>query len=310
MSGEPTRKNVTSPTPWSVAMSAELEGGFTATVVKDANGICILTANDVVSVGSPPDADAVLAVEAVNRMAKMDEAAKIQAIAKVARPLPMGAGYAAIRHALDLLGAPDASPAEDVMRRALDDIASGPHDEQCRVQEAMSLGDPTEGIPCSCHVGVAEQALRKAALLAKERPAEKPVEHVAVVRPDQLGTVHFVPSLTDVRGDVIDRLDFEHRPDGTLRLTVMARRSSGSGSTVVADICPRCHSAEDYGYDGTGFMYCRECGFTGPEIEKAPPPTVIKHEPQRRTAPYEHGDPPTPYMEFPVDPNKPKEPKP
>ena len=369
-----------SPTPWKVCMSAELEGGFTTTAIKDADGICVLTANDVVKIGSPPDADAVLAVEAVNRMEAQDEAARIQTVADAARPLPRGAGYAALDRARAVLVGDPTCSAQDVLRRALDEVAVLPHDEECNTQMAGC-----EGRGCSCHVGIAERALRAWAVdlvpsgsarqcptcvhvispgckagskdgspreilrtgldcpqwrpkeaasekpaaaqgwfvlcpncgetgggsagedtsfcifcgvrlkrpdnpkdrppcddteclhafrdgrpsgfcwlsvgpprrkfshggfvcedrdvhtprpessIAKERSAEKPVEHVAVVRPGEPGTVRFVPPLTDARGNVLDRLDFEHGPDGVLRLTVMARRRVGPGPTLGID---------------------------------------------------------------------------
>lgn len=93
--------------------------------------------------------------------------------AEVARPLPRGAGYAAIDLAKALIAGDQTDSAQDVMRRALDEIAGLPHDEECKTRTDRQEEQPS----CDCHVGVAKRALMAAEHVAKEKSAEKPVEH-------------------------------------------------------------------------------------------------------------------------------------
>ncbi len=166
------------PTPWRVGTIDLSDEAGTSAAIFDANGILVLMSPEVVELGEPlPSADAAAAVhaaDAVNRMARMDEAAKIQTIAEAARPLPRGAGYAALDLARALLSGDGDSVSAGGYRRALEIVIRSAHGATCETNIGKS---------CSCHVGVAERELMAADLGAKERAPEKPIEHVAVTRP-------------------------------------------------------------------------------------------------------------------------------
>jgi hypothetical protein len=95
----------------------------------------------------------------------------------------------------------------DTIKKAFLEIASLPHDDNCNTQVA---GCERRG--CSCHVDIAEQALLR---------ASRSTEHVAVVRPDEPGTVHFEPPLVREGGAIVRRMDVRNNADGTIGIGIV-----------------------------------------------------------------------------------------